>query len=81
MPIFLGRGELIVAPTHVQYMHRGCVVTMARQSPLSLVSRETRQKLSATDNGTEFAAEFAHMLARLGVEHIHTSVAHPLHLL
>ena len=30
-----------------------------------------------SDNGTEFAAEFAHMLCRLGVYHIHTAVCHP----
>ena len=30
-----------------------------------------------TDNGKEFATDFGHMLARLGVEHITTSVRHP----
>lgn len=30
-----------------------------------------------TDNGKEFATEFGHMLARLGVEPITTSVRHP----
>ena len=31
----------------------------------------------STDNGKEFATDFGHMLARLGVEHITTSVRHP----
>lgn len=30
-----------------------------------------------TDNGTEFELDFHHMLARMGTEHVHTSVAHP----
>jgi hypothetical protein len=30
-----------------------------------------------SDNGTEFESEFEHMLARLGIHHIHTSAAHP----
>lgn len=30
-----------------------------------------------TDNGTEFSNDFTHMLARLGINHITTSVAHP----
>jgi len=30
-----------------------------------------------SDNGTEVAAEFTHMLARLAINHIRTSVAHP----
>jgi hypothetical protein len=30
-----------------------------------------------TDNGSEFETDFTHMLARLGISHIHTSVAHP----
>jgi len=30
-----------------------------------------------SDNGGEFAKEFAHMLARLGVQHMHTSACHP----
>lgn len=30
-----------------------------------------------SDNGTEFDTEFAHLLARLGIKHIHTSAAHP----
>jgi len=30
-----------------------------------------------SDNGTEFDAEFAHMVARLGIQHVHTSACHP----
>jgi hypothetical protein len=30
-----------------------------------------------SDNGTEFEVEFVHLLARLGIEHVHTSAAHP----
>jgi len=30
-----------------------------------------------SDNGTEFDTDFAHLLARLGIRHIHTSAAHP----
>jgi hypothetical protein len=30
-----------------------------------------------SDNGTEFETEFEHLLARLGIQHIHTSAAHP----
>jgi hypothetical protein len=30
-----------------------------------------------SDNGTEFMGEFTHMLSRLAISHIHTSVAHP----
>jgi hypothetical protein len=30
-----------------------------------------------SDNGTEFNEEFVHLLKRLGITHIHTSVAHP----
>ena len=30
-----------------------------------------------TDNGGQFAKEFTHMLARLGVQHMHTSACHP----
>ena len=30
-----------------------------------------------SDNGTEFDAEFAHMVARLGIKHVHTSACHP----
>ena len=30
-----------------------------------------------TDNGSEFADEFVHMVARLGIKHIHTSACHP----
>ncbi len=30
-----------------------------------------------TDNGKEFATDFGHILARLGVEHITISVRHP----
>ncbi len=30
-----------------------------------------------SDNGTEFEVEFVHLLARLGIEHIHSSAAHP----
>jgi hypothetical protein len=41
------------------------------------VTRYGAPEFVTSDNGTEFGAEFTHMLARLGVEHIHTSVAHP----
>jgi hypothetical protein len=30
-----------------------------------------------SDNGTEFETEFVHLLARLGIKHVHTSAAHP----
>lgn len=30
-----------------------------------------------SDNGTEFATEFVYLLARLGIEHVHTSACHP----
>jgi hypothetical protein len=30
-----------------------------------------------SDNGTEFDKDFVHLLARLGIKHIHTSAAHP----
>ncbi len=30
-----------------------------------------------TDNGTEFSLDFAHMLARLGIHHVHSSAYHP----
>ncbi len=30
-----------------------------------------------SDNGTEFDKQFAHMLARLGIKHVHTSACHP----
>jgi hypothetical protein len=30
-----------------------------------------------SDNGTEFKTEFVHLLARLGIEHVHTSACHP----
>ena len=30
-----------------------------------------------SDNGTEFETEFVHLLARLGIEHVHTSACHP----
>ena len=30
-----------------------------------------------SDNGTEFATDFAHMISRLSIEHIHTSAFHP----
>lgn len=32
---------------------------------------------TTSDNGAEFDGEFAHMLARMGVKHIHTTAAHP----
>ncbi len=41
------------------------------------VCRYGAPKQVTTDNGTEFAQEFGHMLARLGCEHITTSVRHP----
>ena len=34
-------------------------------------------EIVTSDNGGEFAKEFAHMLARLGVQHMHTSACHP----
>jgi transposase InsO family protein len=34
-------------------------------------------EIVTSDNGTEFAQEFTHMLARLGVKHMHTSACHP----
>jgi hypothetical protein len=30
-----------------------------------------------SDNGTEFATEFEHLLARLGIKHVHTTACHP----
>jgi hypothetical protein len=30
-----------------------------------------------SDNGTEFETEFVHLLARLGIEHVHTTACHP----
>lgn len=30
-----------------------------------------------SDNGTEFETDFVHLLKRLGIEHVHTSAAHP----
>jgi hypothetical protein len=30
-----------------------------------------------SDNGTEFETEFVHLLARLGIQHVHTSACHP----
>jgi len=30
-----------------------------------------------SDNGTEFEVEFEHLLARLGIKHVHTSACHP----
>lgn len=41
------------------------------------LSRYPLPAVATTDNGTEFAEAFTHMLARLGIAHIHTSVAHP----
>lgn len=43
----------------------------------SWVCRYGAPRLVTTDNGTESAQEFGHMLARLGCEHITISVRHP----
>jgi cleavage and polyadenylation specificity factor subunit 1 len=32
---------------------------------------------ATSDNGAEFAAEFVHLLARLGIKHVKTTACHP----
>ena len=43
----------------------------------SWVCRYGVPAIVTTDNGLEFATEFSHMLARLGINHITTAVRHP----
>jgi hypothetical protein len=41
------------------------------------ISRYGVPEYLTSDNGTEFAGEFVHMLARLGIHHVHSSAYHP----
>ena len=50
---------------------------VARAFYYSWVCRFFVPAFVTSDNGTEFNNEFVHLLKRLGVKHIHTSVAHP----
>ena len=50
---------------------------VARAFYYSWVCRYFVPAYITSDNGTEFNDEFVHLLKRLGITHIHTSVAHP----
>jgi hypothetical protein len=50
---------------------------VARAFYYSLICRYFVPSHTTSDNGAEFEHEFTHMLARLGVKHIHTTAAHP----
>lgn len=43
----------------------------------SIVMAIVRSSWCTSDNGSEFGAEFKHMLHRLGIQHIPTSACHP----
>lgn len=51
--------------------------TVARTVYNCWITRYGTPRYLTSDNGTEFRAEFSHMLSRLAISHIHTSVAHP----
>ena len=59
-----------------------CRNSLANSVPLSvvfytsMVYRHRTPRQVTTDNGTDFAKDFGHMLARLGCEHITTLVRH-----
>ena len=51
--------------------------SVARAFYFSWICRYFVPSHVTSDNGTEFEVQFGHLLARLGIKHVHTSACHP----
>jgi RNase H-like domain found in reverse transcriptase/Integrase zinc binding domain/PHD-finger/Integrase core domain len=52
-------------------------VSVARAFYYSWICRYFVPSHVTSDNGSEFGTEFEHLLARLGIKHVHTTACHP----